>query len=62
MRELTHRNAQERNGDLYGRYNVHRDLNAGAFGDPIESIECQDETEEILEDNHHGKALDSKVA
>ena len=57
----THGNAQERYYDLNRRYGVHGDFNAGTLGDPVESVKCQDKTEEILEYDHHSEAFNGKI-
>jgi hypothetical protein len=43
------------------RYGVHGDLDTGALGGPIEGVVSEDIAEKVLEDDHHGEALDAKV-
>lgn len=61
MGPLTHGYAGEADRHLDRRYDGNGRPDSQSPGYPIERVKGEDEAEEILEYDHHGEALNSKV-
>ena len=59
----THRNAQQADNQLDRSKNVEQRSGLGVhLNEPLEGLQRQAETEDVLEDDHAGEALDGQVA
>ena len=58
---LTHGYTREADSHLYGRDDGDGCPDAHAPGDPVKRVKREDETEEVLEDDHHREALNCEI-
>jgi hypothetical protein len=59
--EHTHRDADNANDDLNNGNSNHCVLDA-TLDEPVVGIESKDETEDVFEDNHQGKAFNGEIS